>query len=45
MQYRLTQFVLPIENLEQTCAIVADAGYDSFEPDVEDNGPLTTDGG
>lgn len=45
MQYRRTQHGFPTENVEETCAIVADAGYAGIEPNVEDDGPLTTDGG
>ncbi|MFC4438639.1 MULTISPECIES: sugar phosphate isomerase/epimerase family protein [Natrialbaceae] len=45
MQYGLNQCGFPSENIEQTCAIVADAGYDGIEPNVEKDGPLTTDSG
>jgi hexulose-6-phosphate isomerase len=45
MQYGLNQTGFPSDEFERICSILAAAGYDGVEPNVERNGPLTTESG
>jgi hexulose-6-phosphate isomerase len=45
MRFGLNQAGFPSEDFEETCSILADAGYDGVEPNVERSGPLTTEEG
>lgn len=45
LQYGLNQCGFPSEDLDQTCSIVSEAGYDGIEPNVERDGLLTTKDG
>lgn len=41
MKYGLNQCGFPSESFSETCAIVAEAGYDGIEPNYTLNGPLS----
>ncbi|WP_458210408.1 sugar phosphate isomerase/epimerase family protein [Haladaptatus sp. NG-SE-30] len=40
MQFALNQSGFPVESLDETYRILADAGYDGAEPNLQVNGPL-----
>ncbi|ELY61678.1 sugar phosphate isomerase/epimerase family protein [Natronococcus jeotgali] len=45
MRYGLNQAGFPSDEFEETCSILTAAGYDGVEPNVERDGPLTTEEG
>ncbi|WP_262181626.1 sugar phosphate isomerase/epimerase family protein [Haloarcula laminariae] len=45
MRYGLNQAGFPADEFEETCSLLAAAGYDGIEPNVERDGPLTTETG
>ncbi|SNZ12454.1 hexulose-6-phosphate isomerase [Natronoarchaeum philippinense] len=45
MRYGLNQSGFPADDLAETCSILAAAGYDGIEPNVERDGQLTTESG
>ncbi|WP_137290841.1 sugar phosphate isomerase/epimerase family protein [Natronorubrum halophilum] len=45
MRYGLNQAGFPADEFAETCPILAAAGYDGVEPNIERDGPLTTDDG
>jgi len=45
MRYGLNQAGFPADEFAETCSILAATGYDGVEPNVERDGPLTTEAG
>ncbi|WP_122088695.1 sugar phosphate isomerase/epimerase family protein [Halalkalicoccus subterraneus] len=45
MRYGFNQCGFPADEFEHMCSILAKAGYDGVEPNVEHGGPLTTEEG
>lgn len=45
MEYALNQSCFPFEDLAENVRLLADAGYDGFEPNLTADGPLQTDDG
>ncbi|MFC7209195.1 sugar phosphate isomerase/epimerase family protein [Natronoarchaeum sp. GCM10025321] len=45
MRYGLNQAGFPSDEFEETCSILSATGYDGIEPNVERDGPLTTEAG
>ncbi|MDZ5810737.1 TIM barrel protein [Halorubrum sp. AD140] len=45
MRYGLNRAGFPPDEFEETCAILSATGYDEIEPNVERDGPLTTEEG